>query len=136
MGRPAKWRVTVSREFLGNPDLSPSEKAIIMALASFSDVRLESAPTKEELIHATGICRRVMWDCIAKMRGKYVDWREVRIKGRLRIIYTLLPPCGICMMDRMKSSVRNLRDGNAVFSVQIPHGDGNSTISTARARAD
>ncbi len=130
MARPAKWRVTVSREFLGNPDLSPSEKAIIMALASVSDVHLTSSPTKDELAHMAGIGRRVLWDYLAGMRKKYVNWEEVRFKGRFRIIYTLLPPCGICMMDRMKSTVRKMRDGKPSHLMRNLHDGENPTIST------
>ncbi len=130
MGRPAKWRVSVGRELLLSTDLSPTEKAIILALAGHSDMRLQSYPTKAQLCAAAGISPRGLWRHLAKMRGKYVDYEETRIKGRLRMVYTLLPPCQIGMETRLGSSVPNLRDGNAGFSVPDWHGGENLTIST------
>lgn len=130
MARPVKWRVTIGRDFLRNPDLSPPEKSVILALASYADFHLRSSPTKAELCAAAGVSPRGLWRHLAKMRGKYVNFEERRIQGRLRIIYTLLSPCQIGMMDPSKFSVPNLRDGNTVSSVPNWHGDENLTIST------
>lgn len=130
MARPVKWRVSFGREFLLSTDLSPTEKAIIMALAAHADMHLRSYPTKVQICDAAGISPRGLWRYLAKLKGKYVEFEETRIKGRLRILYTLLPPCQIGMESRLKSSVPNLRDGDTQISVPNWHGGENLTIST------
>lgn len=106
-----KWRVTFTRDFLVNGTLSPGEKAVVMALAGWANLRLEADPTKEQLSAGSGICKRQLWEHLQALRAKgFIDWQEIRIKGHRRNVYSLKPSCGICMMGKAKATM------------QFPHG--------------
>lgn len=101
---PKIWEVTFGREFLLDGELVSEEKAIILALAGWSDFYLCSDPTKEQLAAKTKIGERKLRDHVNHLESLgYIDVQRVRMRGRNRNIYRLLSPCRICTVKRGKS---------------------------------
>ncbi len=111
MYRSAKVRIALSPAFLRDGSIPPPQKAVLLAIAGWSAKDGTATPTKAQLAGSAGISERKLWDYLAEMRGKYVEWDETQIGGHRRCVYRLLHPCTPCMVNT-RTPMHTVHDGN------------------------